>query len=312
MRLIDLHEDLAFTSQHTDVVEDSRQSSIRKLQELGDATVFSVLFPHVGTWNDRSAELSEKYGVKHNATAPLFSVLMEQTKLYSYFERSGYGTIVRNADDLDRKGLKFLVALEGLDALTDPYDVHLLRDLGMRSMGLCWNYDNKFAASCMSKKDYGLTGSGEEAIRICNETGIVVDGAHASRNSIIEAADVSRKPILVSHTNAKKVHDHVRNLDDETIEAVVKKKGTIGITAIRSTLSDDPKLEDMIKHANYIGENFGWDYVSLGTDFLGIPSTPSGFNSLDDIQALAGGLGEHAEQVLWKNAYRVIRENLPK
>lgn len=310
MRVIDLHEDLAFTSQTTDVRDDSKQSSIKGLTELGDATVFSVLFPHVGTWNERSDMLSEKYGAKHPSTAPLFHVLMEQIKLYNYFERANLGTIVRNATDLDKKGLKFLIALEGLDALTDPYDVYMLKDLGMRSMGLCWNYDNKFAASCMSKKDYGLTGSGEEAIKICNENGIVVDGAHASKNTIMEAAEVSSKPILVSHTNAKAVHDHARNLDDETIEAVIKKKGTIGVTAIRATLADDPTIDDMVKHAKYIGETFGWEYVSLGTDFLGIPNTPKEFENLSKLSNLAEKLGDHADDVFWKNAYRVLKANL--
>lgn len=310
MRLIDLHEDLAFTSQRTDVREDSEQSSIKGLSELGNATVFSVLFPHVGTWNEKAEELSRRYGQKQPSTAPLFSILMEQVKLYHYFERSKLGRIVRSGKDLDTEGVKFLIALEGLDALTDPYDVYLLKELGMRSMGLCWNYDNKFAASCMSRKDYGLTGYGEDAVKICNEIGVVVDGAHASKNSIIEAADISKKPILVSHTNAKSVHNHVRNLDDETIEAVAKKNGTIGITAIRATLSDKPSIEDMVKHAEYIGDNFGWDHVSLGTDFLGIPATPEGFENLSKLQDLSGRLGENSEKVFWKNAYRVLKENL--
>lgn len=310
MRVIDLHEDLAYTSQKTDVREDSDQSNIKDLTSLGDATIFSVLFPHMGTWNERSDELSQKYGVKSASTAPLFHVLMEQIKLYHYFERAGHGSIVRTSADLDRTGLKFLLALEGLDALTDPFDVYLLKDLGMRSMGLCWNYDNKFAASCMSRKDYGITGYGEEAIKICNELGIVVDGAHASKNTIIQAAEASSKPMLVSHTNAKAVHDHIRNLDDETMEAVVRKNGTIGVTAIRATLAEDPGIEDMVKHAKYIGETFGWDHVSLGTDFLGIPNTPRDFENLSKLKNLSEMLGEHAEEVLWKNAYRVLKANL--
>ncbi len=310
MRVIDLHEDLAFTSQTTDVRTDSKQSNIKGLAELGNATVFSVLFPHVGTWNERSDMLSKKYGFKQPSTAPLFHILMEQVKLYHYFERAKLGRIVRSASDLDADGVKFLIALEGLDALTDPYDVYMLKELGMRSMGLCWNYDNKFAASCMSEKDYGLTGSGIEAIKICNEIGVVVDGAHASKNTIIQAAETSSKPMLESHTNAKAVHDHARNLDDETIEAVVKNKGTIGITAIKATLSDDATIDDMVKHAKYIGENFGWEHVSLGSDFLGIPDTPRGFENLSKLSDLAEKLGEHAEEVFWKNAYRVLKANL--
>ena len=312
IRLIDLHQDLAFSSQKSDVRDEPGQSSLKELKELGDSIVFSVIFPHISTWNERSEELSIKYGFKQPATSPQLSILLEQFKLYHFYERTGLVKIVKMAEDLDNSGLNFLISLEGADVLTDPYDIYLLRDIGLRCLGLTWNYDNKFAATAMSKKDYGLTGYGEEIVKLCNINGITIDGAHASKKTIIEAAEISSKPIIVSHANARKIHDHVRNLDDETIEAVVSRGGIIGVTAITTTLSGNPGIDDIVTHATYIGENFGWKHVALGTDFMGIPSVPSRFENISKIRDLEKLLGEHSDEVLWKNAYRILKQNLQK
>lgn len=303
-----MHEDLGVTSMFGDVFELSKQSSLKMLNELGDVTVFSVLYPHIRTWNEGNSEFGNKDAKRVSQSSPSLHLLLEQIKLYQYAERAGQGTIIRKNSDLEKEGLKFLIALEGTDALTDPYDVFLLKDLNVLSVGLTWNYDTKFAASCMSKKDYGLTGSGEELVEICNHLGMAVDLAHASKNTIIETANLSKLPVIVSHTNVKQLHDHRRNLDDETIEAVVKNGGIIGITGIPPTLSDSPDISDMVKHAEYVGENFGWDHVGLGTDFLGIETTPKGFDTVKKVEDLSNLLGKHSDEVMWKNSLRVLKE----
>lgn len=136
----------------------------------------------------------------------------------------------------------------------------------------------------MSRKDYGLTGSGEELIEICNEIGLIVDVAHSSKNTIIETCKISGKPVICSHGNSKNVMKHVRNLDDISIEAI---SGTGGI----------------------IGRNFGWDHVAIGTDFLGLvdEKTPMGFENIDKIRDLAQLLESHEYDVLWQNSLRVLK-----
>lgn len=311
IKFIDLHEDLAFSSQSTNVVKGSKQSSIEALKKFDDPVVFSVLFPHIGVWNDHNyPPASQKTDGPTRMTAPLFQVLIEQIKFYRYLERAGYAKIVRRKDDLDHKGLKLLMALEGTDALTDPYDSYILKDLGVGSIGLTWNYDTKFAASCMSKKDYGVTGYGEELIKLCNELGMAIDLGHASKNTIIEASQFSKLPVIVSHTNPKAKTEHVRNIDDETIEAVVKNGGIVGVTAIISTIGKDPDIKNLVENIAYIGDSFGWDCVAIGSDFLGTDKTPAGFESIENMKDLSELLAEHSEQVLWGNAYRVLRKIL--
>ncbi len=308
MRLIDLHEDIAYSSQRYDVVNSSEQSNIEMLRSLGDVTVFSVLFPHVNTINEVSEYLTKQYHEFSTSTFATFQVLAEQVKFYLYLERHNNIRIVRRFEDILYSGLSLLLAMEGTDALTDPMDAYLLNELNVKSIGLTWNYDTKFAASCMSKKDYGLTGSGERLIEICNELGIAVDLAHSSKNTIMGASSVSKKPLIVSHANSSKVHNHVRNLDDEEIDAICKTGGIIGITAIRPTLSEKPSINDIVANAEYIGSNFGWKHVALGTDFLGISSTPENFENILKTRELAEPLGSHSDEVLWQNASNTLEK----
>ncbi len=311
MRFVDLHEDLAFSSQTEDVIGGSNQSSVQMLRGVGDdIIVFGSLYPHINTVDERAEILTKNYGHPSKSTSPLIQILLEQIKFYLYLERAGHVKIVRGGSDLDSKGLKLVLALEGADVLTDPYDLYLLRELNVLCVGLTWNYDNKFASSCMSKRDYGLTGYGEELVRVANELGIIVDVAHSGKKTTMDAASTSKRPVIASHANARSLKNHVRNLDDEELQAIAKTGGVVGITAINSTLSEQPSIHDLARHAQYIGERIGWEHVALGTDFLGVERTPSGFENVNKIATLAELLGPHAEQVLWENPIRVLKNTL--
>ncbi len=312
MKFVDLHQDMGITSQRIDIVTAAEQSNLNEIGKFEDAIIFGVNFPHISVVNDRAEELSKMYKKSSRATVAMWEDLMEQLKFYKHIERKGLVSIIQKEQDVRRNGTKILLSLEGTDCLRDPYDLYLLKDLGLRCVGLTWNYDTKFAAAAMSKKDYGLTGSGEEIVRIANEQGVIVDVAHGSRNTILDTCSVSTSPVISSHGNIKKVHDHARNLDDDSIEAIVKTGGVVGITSITTTLSDDPSINDLVRHMEYVGENFGWDHVALGSDFLGIDQTPRGFENVSKVMELATLLGSHANQVLWENPLRVIKKVIPK
>lgn len=307
-RFIDLHEDFGISSLHQDVFEGNGQSSFKALNEFEDTTIFSVVFPLTKKWVVNRLESPKN--LDHVEYQPDQHNLMRQLKFYQAAERSGLGRIVRKVSDLDGKGHKMLLALEGTDVITGMEDIYFLKENGVRSIGLTWNYDTRFAASCNSRKDYGLTGSGEELIKLCNELNLAIDLGHSSDRTIIEASEISKTPVVVSHTNPKSYHEISRNIGDDAIEAVVKNGGIIGLTSIPQTLGDNPTIENLIESITYVGENFGWDYVAIGTDFLGITTTIKGFDSVHDINILSEKLGNHSDQVLWKNAYRVLSKIL--
>jgi len=95
LKLVDLHEDFAVTSQTVDVRKDSKQSSVETLKNLGDCLIFSVLFPHINTWDEKTEYLTKKYGFVTHSTQPLLQVLIEQLKFYLYLERTGWVSLIR-------------------------------------------------------------------------------------------------------------------------------------------------------------------------------------------------------------------------
>lgn len=296
MKLVDLHEDIGYwASRGLDFEKGQGPTSLEKLSSMGDVTVVSMIFPATG---------KGRYDLTLN-------VLLNQLKYFLTLEREGKVKIVRRASDLDQPGVKFIIGLEGTDALSDAYDLLWLFDAGLRVIAPTWNYNTKFASSCTSKKDYGLTDQGEELVRLANELGVVIDVSHSSRQTTLDVTSISRRPVIATHSNAMALKQHYRNLDDAEIEGIVKTGGVIGVTSIPGTLPTDD-INGIVSVMNYIGDHFGWDYVALGTDFLGLDRYPQGFSDLSHVNNLASMLGPHADQVLWGNALRVFRQALPQ
>jgi Zn-dependent dipeptidase, microsomal dipeptidase homolog len=303
VKFIDFHEDLAYASAYEDVRRVG-QSSLMKLSLFPGSIVFGVVYPHVRTLGWRDEEMSSLYGGSAYSTSPSIEVLWTQVKFYRYLEDSGKVRIIGRG--WDPIGVNLVLSLEGTDVMKEAYDIFILKDLGIRAIGLTWNYDTKFAASCRSKKDYGLTGEGEELVRLANRLGIILDVSHTSHRTTMEVCQASRRPVIASHSNVMKLKDSPRNLRDEAIEAIIKTGGVIGVTAINSTLPK-PTLEGMVEAIKYVGESFGWEYVALGSDFLGVEELPSGFEGVEKVPALAELIGDKAEKFLWENGARVLR-----
>lgn len=296
MRLVDLHEDIGhWFARGMNFEAGDAPSTLQKLRELGDVIVFSIIFPATG---------KGRYDLN-------LQTLLSELKYFLTLEREGKVKIVRTRDDLKEDGVKFVIGVEGTDSLSDPYDLLWLHGAGVRMIALSWNYGTKFAASCMSRKDYGLTDMGEDLVRLANDLGIIIDVSHASRQASLEAAAISRRPVIATHSNAYSLKQHPRNLDDEVIKAIARTGGVVGVTSIPDTLPE-PTLKGMVAVANYVGNLVGWEHVALGTDFLGLDRYPEGFSDLSHLKGLADLLGPRADQVLWQNALRVLEESLPK
>ena len=321
--VIDLHEDIAYHLMFGSRVQDfnidaeGRQSDIPKLKQANVKLVFASVFPIITTYNPSQGE-----AVRSSSPYSTKGIALEMVKAY-------YRLIDRFSDDLmlvnnvkdvndvfntDKIGL--LISMEGADALEEPYDLVMFHKLGVNSIGITWNFDNKYGASCFTKKDYGLTNYGEELIKLANRIGVIVDLAHASRRTMIDALSTSRKPIVISHSNSRAVNNHPRNTDDEVLGLLKSNGGVIGITMIPETIGAKPTVDSLILHAKHIRDAFGAEILALGTDYLGIGSTPQGLESIKDINKLINGLlnagfnDEEVNGLLYKNALRVIRANL--
>lgn len=173
-----------------------------------------------------------------------------------------------------------ILTLEGCDAIGDQLEhLEILYQLGVRSVGLTWNFANLVADGAHEKRNGGLTNFGREVVHYLNDQRLWTDLSHASERSFWEALDLAEYPIA-SHSNAHKLCAHVRNLKDEQIVALFKKKGIIGVTFVPffTTNSQGPKMSDVLKHVDYLCALGGENNIGFGSDFDGIDETIPGLN----------------------------------
>jgi membrane dipeptidase len=172
---------------------------------------------------------------------------------------------------VDRGVFAVIPSLEGASPVQgDLARIEEFRERGVRVLGLCWNEPNELAVGTdAGVGDSGLTDVGAEAVTLMNDLGIVIDLAHASKQTFTDVAKISRAPLFVSHSNARAVYDHVRNLDDEQLEAVKSSSGVVGLNFYSSFIGDRPVTVDhLVDHIDYLVKTIGADSVVLGPDFI--------------------------------------------
>lgn len=148
--------------------------------------------------------------------------------------------------------------------------LNLLYRLGVRHIGLTWNYDSILATSYSTRyPKKGLTPLGVSAVRRMEELGMIIDVSHLSEKSFWDVYENTARPFIASHSNVFKLCPHPRNLKDEQIKAIAERGGVIGINAWHEFISNhSPCIEALIDHIDYIASLVGVDYISLGFDYI--------------------------------------------
>ncbi|MDL2281194.1 dipeptidase [Selenomonadales bacterium OttesenSCG-928-I06] len=205
-------------------------------------------------------------------------------------------------------------ALEGnLDNLTQFYN------LGIRLITLTWNHQNEigFPHCYTSDEEQKLTPFGIELIENMNQLGIIIDVSHLSDQGFYDVAKYSKAPFIASHSNARSVHNHSRNLTDDMIKIIGDTGGIIGINFEKSFLSANNTdfIQAMVAHINHIHKIGGIDSLALGSDFDGIEPNPeiidiSQLYKLIDELKNNGFNDDAIDKFCSKNALRVISDCL--
>jgi microsomal dipeptidase-like Zn-dependent dipeptidase len=187
---------------------------------------------------------------------------------------------------------------------------------GIVYMTLCHNGDNDICDSAKGNHTHnGVSAFGEKVIQEMNRLGVIVDLSHAGEKSFYDALDISQKPIVCSHSSARALCDHPRNLTDDQMRALAAKGGVAQTTIYNGFLRQDGKatILDVIAHLEHAIEIMGIDHVGLGTDFDGDGGVPGLANSSELINftkaLLAKRYSEADIQKIWGgNFLRVMEE----
>lgn len=212
-----------------------------------------------------------------------------------------------------------LLSLEGAEAVLDTAVLRILFRLGVRCIGLTWNERNHLADGVgVGEGGGGLTPLGVEVAQACQELGILLDVSHLHPRSFWHLLDVTKGPLIASHSDAKAVHDHRRNLDDAQIRALAERGGVIGLNFAPGFLTDGPaSIDDVLRHADHILEVAGDTTLGIGSDFDGIEHVPAGLEDVTRLPALAEAMLRHGypettvRRIMGENDRRVLLETLP-
>ncbi|MDP4097465.1 membrane dipeptidase [Paenibacillus sp. P96] len=220
----------------------------------------------------------------------------------------------------DSRDVWGLLSLEGVDGLEgNPFYADLCFAMGIRVIGLTWNFANWAADGVLEQRNAALTNKGRELVQRCNELGLLLDVSHLSENGFWEVIEQSAQPPIASHSNASAVFPHPRNLNDEQIKALIIRNGRIGLTFVPMFLQEkgNPPMERLLGHLEHICALGGSEHIMFGSDFDGIKDHVIGLEHPGCYPALVELLLKYfpeglVDRWLSGNALSYLGENLPK
>lgn len=257
-------------------------------------------------------------------TQPQFDHYLEYINIfYQKVIRDRKLNVIKTKHDLERvwqeDGMGGILTLEGADAIqNNPLYTKILFYLGVRMIGMTWNYANWAADGVLEPRKGGLTRKGKGFVKDCNDLGILLDASHLSTASFWDLAAASSKPFVATHSNVKALCDHPRNLDDHQIRELIQRDGRIGVTFVPWFVKRDGKatVEDVVKHIEYLCEMGGEKQIVLGSDFDGIDQWIPGLENAGQYGHLADLLYKRysdaqVNSFLHGNWYTFLHQHLP-
>jgi membrane dipeptidase len=239
----------------------------------------------------------------HNALQMIDSIYMEVN------DSPDKLSVVFTSNDIltaKKEGKRSLMlCMEGAEPLGT--DLSLLRNfykLGVRIMGLTWHQRNAVADGAGEPGIGGLSNFGKKTVQEMNRIGMVIDVSHMSEAGFWDVLSHSQQPVLASHSNARSLCDHLRNLTDEQIKSLAQKGGIIGMNFLGQFVKDQaPTVHDVLDHIDHIANLIGIDNIGLGPDWIDYAPhliveclDPSGYLSQRiPIEVYAKGLEKEAE-----------------
>ncbi len=310
MKLFDLHCDTAL-SVYTK--KDSLGHGSCHIS-LDRAARYSRYAQIMAIWCDHKLEDNAAWKQFHNAADELLRQVDGERHR---------AVLCRTADEIDAawsaEKAALITAVEDARLLGGEIDrLPVLAARGVRFLTLTWSGDTCIGGAHDSVR--GLTEFGRKVVRECFRLGIIPDISHASdatANEIIAMAREADRPIVATHSNARAVCSHKRNLTDEQFTAVRDLGGIVGISLCPAHLSAEAprNVDSVIRHIEHYLSLGGEKTVCLGADLDGT-DLPDGFGGIEDMYKIADALTAHGygetliDDITFGNALRFVRENL--
>ena len=287
--------------------------------------------------------------IESGMMAQFFAIFVPSAKVYARYEKEYKGddeyidkcasifnhTVQKHADVLAKatsakeildnyaghKVSAILTMEDGVAVQGDMNKLDYFHSLGVRALSLTWNYENCFGYPNSKDPEImqkGLKDFGKDAVKHMQEIGMLVDVSHLSDGGFYDVYKLSKVPFIATHSNARALCNHSRNMTDDMILKLHEKGGVMGINICPDFLDDTPgnkdskisRLCDMIEHEKEIA---GIEVCAIGTDIDGTHGNfemkgPCDSNKLFDELICRGFSTSDIEKIAYKNIIRVMNE----
>lgn len=233
------------------------------------------------------------YQERFEVALEMVNILYE--KILPVFPNIKLITTKTEIDQLKEEEIGVVLTLEGCDAIGNSITrLHTLFHLGVKSVGLTWNYGNAVADGILEPRGAGLSLFGKKVVEANNRYKVWTDVSHISIKGFWDVMELATYPIA-SHSNALALNGHPRNLNDDQIKALIQKDSMIGVNFVPYFLNDQKAatISDVIRHVDYICQLGGEKNIGFGSDFDGISSTVIGLEQFGAYQNLVEELYKH-------------------
>ena len=195
----------------------------------------------------------------------------------------------------------------------DPALLENLYQIGFRISTLSWNEKNPLCGSNITGG--GLTDLGREYVKEAQRLGMVIDVSHISDEAFWDIMDITRAPVIASHSNSRAMCNVSRNLTDDMFVAICQSGGVVGLNLYPEFLGENASIDTVCDHAlHWLELDPGGKHIALGGDLDGFVGLPNGFDGVQDYANLTGhllarGLPESVVyNIFWNNALGVIKK----
>ena len=165
----------------------------------------------------------------------------------------------------------------------DVRKLDIAADWGVRALNLTWNFANELSGSNCERPEQGLSAWGRDFLRAMEERGILPDVSHLSDAGTWDTLRWARGPVIASHSNARALCPHQRNLTDDMFRAIRDSGGFVGLNAYLPFVGGGGTMEDLARHLERFLSLDGEKTVGLGGDWDGCDAFPKGVTGIESL-----------------------------
>ena len=205
-----------------------------------------------------------------------------------------------------------LLSIEGADLIDcDVHKIETVSGWGVRLLNPVWNRANMLSGTNAEEPERGLSAEGRDFIHVLEEYNIYPDVSHLSDVGFWDLVNMAKRPIIASHSNARAVCPHRRNLTDDQFRAIRDLGGVVGLNLYLDFVGE-PTMDALVAHVEHFLNLGGEKTLCLGGDLDGCEALAADLTGMQDVPKLydalrTRGYGEELlEDIFWNNLRRLI------